>query len=375
MSAHDLGADQNGSKGRAISHISTQLVALPLAEPIKHPFMGARTQKATLIVQVHTADGAVGFGYVSIESVRLVRAVQGIITELEPALKGQDVTRRNFLFERMWNMTVDLLHDGATNLALSAIDIALWDLAGKLAGMPLWRLLGGYRDEVPAYASWALWRHHDSARLEIDAAKIVEQGYKGMKLRMGSRPYAEDMARARLVRETVGPDINIMVDALWSMTAIEAVKIARGLGELGYTWLEEPVREGDFAGLAKVRAEQALPIAAGERISRLAQIETLVPNIDHAILDVAHLGGITPWLKAANAIEGHNLPLSAHSHAHVHMHLLAAVRCGAWIEFMPWLDAIFVDPPTPKNGMLKLGEKPGLGLELDHAAIERYTVK
>jgi len=366
--------DNAALKGRAIDRITTQLVALPLAEPIKHPFMGARTQKATLLVQVHTADGAVGLGYVSIESVRLVRAVEAIVKELEPALKGLDATRRNFIFERMWNMTVDLLHDGASNLALSAIDFALWDLAGKLANMPLWRLLGGYRTEVPAYASWALWRHHDADRLAVDAAKIVAAGYKGMKLRMGNRPYAEDMARARLVRETVGPDVHIMVDALWSMTAIEAVRIARGLGELGYTWLEEPVREGDFAGLAKVRAEQALPIAAGERISRLAQVETLVPHIDHAILDVAHLGGITPWLKAVAAIEGHNLPLSAHSHAFVHLHLLAATRCGAWIEYMDWLDAIFVDPPTPVNGMLQMSEKPGLGLELDLAAVRRFAV-
>ena len=360
--------------GRAIERIVTRLVALPLDEPIKHPFLGARTRKATLVVQIHTADGALGLGYCSIESVRLVRAVEGIIRELEPGLLGQDATRRAFLFERMWNMTVDLLHDGAANLALAALDTALWDLTGKLAGMPLWRLLGGYRTEVPAYASWALWRHHDNDRVVRDAAAIAAAGYTGMKLRMGNRPYAEDMLRARLVREAVGPKVNIMVDALWSMSAIEAVRIAEGLGELGYTWFEEPVREGDFAGLAKVRAAQALPVAAGERVSRLAQIETLVPCIDHAILDVAHLGGITPWLKAAAAIEGHNLPLSAHSHAYLHMHLLAATRVGAWIEYMPWLDAIFVDPPAPVNGMLVLGEKPGLGLEIDEAAMTRYAV-
>ena len=358
-----------------IERIVTRVVALPLDEPIKHPFMGARTKKSTLLVQVYTTDGDFGLGYVSIESVGLVRAVESIIREMEKPLQGQDGLCRAFLFERMWNMTVDLLHDGASNLAIAAIDIALWDLCGKRAGLPLWKMLGGFRDQVPAYASWTLWRHHDKARLEKDAAAIVASGYKAMKLRMGNRPIAEDLSRAKLVRDTVGPDIHIMVDALWGCTGIEGVQMARGLGELGYTWLEEPVREGDFEGLAKVRAAQALPIAAGERISRVAHLETLVPCVDHVILDTLHLGGFTPWLKAVAALDTHNLPISAHGNPYLHTHLLASVRTGAWIEFMPWLDELFVDPPAPRNGMMALGNKPGLGLELNEATIRKFEVK
>ena len=269
---------------------------------------------------------------------------------------------------------VDVLHDGASNLALAAIDMALWDWCGKQAKMPLWKMLGGFRDKLPAYASWQLWRHHDLKRLEKDAGEFAAAGYKGMKLRMGNRPLAEDLERARLVRKTVGDNVEIMVDALWGCSAHEGALMARGLGELNYTWLEEPVREGDFAGLAKVRAEQALPIAAGERISRVAQIEQLVPCIDHAILDVVHLGGITQWLRAATALDTHNLPISAHAHPYVHMHLLAAVRNGAWIEFMPWMEAIFNDPPVPVDGFIHMKDKPGLGLELNEAAMKRFSV-
>lgn len=358
-----------------IDRFVMRLVALPLDEPIKHPFMGARTQKATLVLQVYTTDGDFGLGYASIESIGLLRAVESVIGELERALKGQDALRRAFLYDRMWNMTVDILHDGASNLALAAIDMALWDLCGKRANQPLWKLLGGYRDQVPAYASWTLWRHHDKARLEKDAAAIVASGYKAMKLRMGNRPLAEDLDRARLIREVVGPDVHIMVDALWAMQGIEGAQMARGLGELNYAWLEEPVREGDFAGLAKVRAAQALPIAAGERVSRVEQLEQLIPCVDHVILDAVHLGGITQWQKAAARLDMHNLPLSAHGHPYLHMQLLGGVRIGAWVEFMAWMSDLFVDPPEPKNGMIQLGNAPGLGLELDEKAITRFAVK
>jgi L-alanine-DL-glutamate epimerase-like enolase superfamily enzyme len=355
-----------------IDRLVMRRVALPLDEPIKHPFMGARTQKATLVLQVYTRDGDFGLGYASIESAQLLRSVESIIVELERGLKGQDALMRGFLYDRMWNLTVDLLHEGAVNLALAAIDMALWDLTGRRAGQPLWKLLGGYRDSVPAYASWTLWRHHDLARLERDAQAIVDAGYRAMKLRMGHRPLAEDLVRARRVREVVGPDVEIMVDALWALQAIDGVRMAHALGELNYTWLEEPVREGDWAGLAKVRAAQALPIAAGERVSRLEQLERLFPCVDHVILDAVHLGGITPWQRAVAQVDAQNLPLSAHGHPYLHLQLLGGARTGAWLEFMPWMSALFVDPPAPRNGKVALGETPGLGLTLNEETMSRF---
>lgn len=253
--------------------------------------------------------------------------------------------------------------------------MALWDICGKQAGQPLWKLLGGFRDQQPVYASWTLWRHQDNDRLQSEAAMLVQRGHRSMKLRLGGgRTLAQDQERAALVREVVGPDVAIQVDALWGLTATEGVRMARMLGELGYAWLEEPVREGDFAGLAQVRAAQALPIAAGERTSRVALLKDLIPSVDHVILDAHHLGGITPWMKAALELETLNLPISTHSHPFVHMHLLASVRTGAWVEYMPWWDALFLDPPQPRDGAFHLGDAPGLGLEIDEAAVKRFAV-
>ena len=359
-----------------IERIVTRVVAVPLDEPILNPFLGSRTQFATLLVEVHTSDGASGFGYASIESVRMVRAVQSIIEDLEVLIKGMDPLRRAQVYEHMWRSTVDLLHDGAVNLALTANDVALWDLCGKLANQPLWKLLGGFRQRQPVYASWTLWRHHDNDRLQADAAKLVASGHRAMKLRLGGgRKLADDRVRAKLVRDAVGPDVAIMVDALWGLTATEGVRMANMLGELDYAWLEEPVREGDFEGLAHVRQTRALPIAAGERISRMALLKNLLPAIDHVILDAHHLGGITPWLRAAAEVENWNIPVSAHSHPLVHSHLLASIRLGAWVEYMPWWDALFIDPPQPVNGAFEMSEKPGLGLVIDEQAVARFLVK
>jgi L-alanine-DL-glutamate epimerase-like enolase superfamily enzyme len=361
-------------RASTIERIDTRIVSVPLPEPIRHPFLGARTKFSSLLLEVHTSDGLTGFGYASIESVRLVSAIDAIMQELAPLLRGLDATRSELVWERMYNLTVDILHDGAANLAMTAIDTALWDIAGKRAGMPLWKMLGGYRESVDTYASWTLWRHMSNAELERETRALVDQGYRAMKLRLGGgRSLAEDRVRARVVREVAGADAVLLVDALWGMTATDGVAYARMLGELGYAWFEEPVREGDFTGLARVRHAQALPIAAGERISRVSHVAQLLPCVDHAILDAHHLGGITPWLKAAAIVEAANLPISAHSHPLVHVHLLAAKRMGAWLEYMPWWNALFIDPPTPRNGVIAMSEAPGLGLTLDRRAVEKYA--
>lgn len=358
-----------------IERIDTHLVRTPLPESIPHPFLGARTQLASLIVLVHTKDGCTGFGYVYGESLRQMSAVERIVRDLEPALRGVDGLRREFLFNRMWNLTVDLLHEGAATLAISAIDIALWDICGKQAGQPLWRLLGGFREEVPAYASQGLWRHYTIDELETTAVKMVADGFRAMKLRLGNRPIGEDVERALVVRRAVGPDVAIMTDALWGYSPTEAIRLARAMAEAGVdlAWLEEPVREGDFTGLARVRDAEILPVAGGERLSSAAAVTRLPSAVDHAILDVHHLGGITPWIKAAAVLETANLPISSHAAPEIHAQLLGAYRTGAWIEHFPWWDELFEEPLKPVNGMLKLSEKPGLGVAVSKEGLTRLA--
>jgi L-alanine-DL-glutamate epimerase-like enolase superfamily enzyme len=361
-----------------IERIETHLVATPLDPPIVHPFLGARTRFVSLVVEVHTTGGPSGYGYVTGESPRQMAAVGQIVADLGDRLidSGMDARRSAAIYERMWNWTVDLLHEGAATLALAAIDIALWDIKGKAAGEPLWRLLGGMRDTVPAYASETLWRHMSLAEIEAAGTGLVARGFDAMKLRLGNRPISEDVERAVALRRAVGPDVRIMTDALWAMRADEAIRLARALSDsdADIFWFEEPMRDGDWSGLARVRDAGIMTVAGGERVSSITQIPQLVGAVDHAILDVHHIGGITPWLKAAAMLDAADLPISVHIVPEVQAHLVASQRTGAWVEYMQWWDALYEEPLRASGGLLTLPTKPGLGLALSRGALKALRI-
>lgn len=359
-----------------IRRIETHLAATPLDPPIRHPFLGARTRFVSLVVLVEAGDGLTGFGYVTGESPRQMAAVGKIVEDLAERLTGEDALTRGRLYELMWNWTVDLLHEGAATLALAAIDIALWDIGAKHAGEPLWRMLGGHRRTVPAYASHSLWRHFSIDELQDAGAAIVAQGFDAMKLRLGGRPIEEDVERAVALRRAVGPDVRIMTDALWGFRADEAIRLARRIAdsEADLYWFEEPVRDGDWDGLRRVRDQGLLTVAGGERVSSLRQVRDLAASVDHAILDVHHIGGITPWLKAAALLDIADLPISVHVAPEIQAPLVAAQRTGAWIEYMTWWDELFEAPLVCEGGRITLGDAPGLGLEVSRTALARLQI-
>lgn len=365
--------------GFPIERVETHLIATPLVPPIVHPFLGARTRFVSLIVLVHTKGGPTGFGYMTGESPRQMAAIGKIVEDLADRMiaDGTDARNSAYFYERMWNWTVDLLHEGAATLAISALDIALWDIKGKAADEPLWRLLGGARQTVPAYASESLWRHFTIAELEEAGAALVARGFDAMKLRLGNRPIVEDVERAVALRRAVGPNVKIMTDVLWAARPDEAIRLARAMqdSDADLFWFEEPVRDGDWPGLARVRDHTVLTVAGGERVSTLSQLHDLVRSVDHAILDVQHIGGITPWLKAAAVLDIADLPISVHIVPEVQSHLVASQRTGAWVEYMPWWDALYEQPLHVEGGRLTLSDQPGLGLEPSRKALRELRVE
>ena len=358
-----------------IERIDTRVVYIPFAKPVKHPYLGFRTKNSLLIIEVRTSDGCTGLGLVSIESADQIAAIALIIKGLEPALKGADPLRREMLYDRMRGLTVDLLRDGAANLALTGIDMALWDIFGKQADMPLWKLLGGFRDKVPAYSAESLWRHQDAKEVATEGEALVKRGHRAMKLRTGARPIAEDVERARVLREAVGPDVILMTDVLWGCQPQEAIALANAIAPYNFAWFEEPVREGDWAGLKRVRDRSPIPVAAGERISRVQMVEDLIDSVDHAIIDVHHIGGITPWRTVAAALGARGMPISGHSFHEVNCQLVASVPTGGWAEYASRRERLFKVRPEFKDGMLHMADAPGIGLELDESEIVRLAGK
>jgi L-talarate/galactarate dehydratase len=266
---------------------------------------------------------------------------------------------------------------GMLSMAISTLDIALWDAAGKMLGQPLCRLLGGYRDRVRTYASDALWYSLPLEVLKDSARQHVSRGFEILKLRLGheARPEGE-AARVRAVREAVGPQVQIMVDAAESWTPSQAMPAARALQEAGIVWLEDPVDHRDLAALAQISSALDIPVAGGEHLYGLDPFQKTfeVRALDIAIIDLARVGGITPWMKVAALAEARGIPVAGHVIPEVHVHLLSAIPNGHLVEYMPRSEPIFKTRLALQDGHLVAPKAPGLGVELDEAAFERFRV-
>jgi L-alanine-DL-glutamate epimerase-like enolase superfamily enzyme len=331
-----------------------------------------------------TDAGLEGFGLAYAFNDSQISSLKASIDDLEDVVIGQDISR--------WAATWKDLHTALKHTgqwggyginAIGAIDIAFWDLRAKALQLPLARLLGGFRDKVPAYASNWLWAFLSIDELQEQAASLVKEGHRAMKMKMGGKTLKENVERFRSVREAVGDDIDIMVEGHWSWTVPEAIRMARALEPFNPYWLEDPVglHNGDTcledtAALAQVAAAVDVPIAAGETFSTKYGFRRIVEDkaVDIVIVDVLRAGGITEWMKIAALIEAYNLPVVSHCLHDISVHMIAGIPNGLMVEYMPWWDIIYQEPPRVIDGYLEISDNPGIGLELDPEVIARHRI-
>jgi L-alanine-DL-glutamate epimerase-like enolase superfamily enzyme len=241
----------------------------------------------------------------------------------------------------------------------------------------LYRLLGGYRDRLPAYASDRLWYSLAPEELAESASQHVALGFRAVKLRLGKEavPGAE-AHRVHAVRRAVGADIRILVDATESWDRAGATHTGRLLQEAGIAWLEDPLHHQDLTGLSQLAEMLDIPIAGGEHLYDLAAFKAVLQQraVDIAIIDLARVGGITPWRRIAALAQAYQVPVCGHVIPEIHVHLLAAIPHAFMVEYVPRSAAILREMPALVDGYLVAPRAPGLGLELDEAAVKRYRV-
>jgi L-talarate/galactarate dehydratase len=331
-----------------------------------------------VLSRVFTDEGIQGIGFAVATRPALVKALALTAEELGKELVGMNVLGIEAARARMERAGGWVGPGGMLSMAIATLDIALWDAIGKTLGQPLYRLLGGYRDRVQAYASDALWYSLPIDALQHSAQHHVSQGYNTLKLRLGheDRPEGE-VARVQAVQEAVGPDVQIMVDAAESWNEVQAMAAGRALQEAGIVWLEDPVSHQNLAGLAHLAQALNVPIAAGEHLYGLDPFQKTFDarSIDIAIIDLARVGGITPWMKVAAMAEARGIPVAGHVIPEVHVHLLSAAPNGYLVEYMPRSEPIFKTRLKLEEGHLLAPQSPGLGVELDEAACEKYRVQ
>ena len=351
-----------------------------LQVPVDRPYTaGGRSVDANwhVLARITTSDGVQGAGYIVYPRRDLMTVIGAAARELGEHLLGASVLEPEDAWERLARRGDWVGPGGLLHCALAPLDIALWDAAGKTVGQPVFRLLGGYRDRVPTYASDGLWYSLSPAELAASAARHVGNGFRAVKLRLGKEAEPEAEARrVHAVREAVGPEVRIMVDATESWSLARAKRAGRVLEDAGIAWLEDPVHHLDVAGLAQLASALEVPVAAGEHLYHLQAFRSLLEAhaVDVVIIDLARVGGITPWRKVAALAQAYQIPVCGHVVPEIQAHLLAAVPNGLLVEYVPRSAGILQAMPLVENGELIVPQAPGLGLPLDEDAIRRYTV-
>jgi L-alanine-DL-glutamate epimerase-like enolase superfamily enzyme len=360
-----------------IQQVRINLVRLPLEESLvgAPPMLGMLREFLT--VQIQTDDGLEGIGVTTFGG-KIVRTLKSALEEFGELIKGEDPLRTEQVTAKLRAASAPCGPGGVAALAISAIDIALWDIRGKAFGVPLARLLGGLRDRVPAYASGALARTTPADKLERAAAALVEKGYSQIKTQMAVEGLnaAQEVERIRLVRGAVGPDTNLMVDINQRWSVHEAISIGLQIEDLRLGWLEDATRCDDYQGLAEIARALATPICAGEYLYGIEPHRQTMTHhaVDIVMIDLLRAGGVTQWMKIAGMAEAFNKPVASHLLPEIHVHLVAAVPNGLVVEYMPWTWRLFDNPPMQEKGEMKMPSAAGLGLRFAPDLFDKYGI-
>jgi L-alanine-DL-glutamate epimerase-like enolase superfamily enzyme len=359
----------------------TKMTTTALAVPLKYP-VGSANQKLRkfvnpVIVELTTDEGVDGFGIAFAYNNYQVKSLKYCIDDLEDIIIGQNIFRWAEAWQKLFDGTKHMGHRGYGIYALSAIDSAIWVLKSKALQVPLSHLLGGYRERVPAYASYLLFRNWSIEELKRDAADLKALGFQKLKMNMGDKSFKEEIERYEAVKETVGEDVDILVDVNWAWGINDAIKMGQALAERNVYWLEDPLTSEDLHQLSILVDRLDVPIAVGETFSTKHEFRRILENnaADVLIVDIQRVGGISEWMKVATLAQAWNLPIASHIFNDFSVHLVAAVPNGLIVEYMPWWDKIYINPPEVKDGYMEVPKKPGVGFDLNREAMKRFEIK
>jgi L-alanine-DL-glutamate epimerase-like enolase superfamily enzyme len=367
-----------------IASVTLSSVTLPLGTGISDAkvLTGRQrpmTEVAFLFAEITTESGhdGVGFSY----SKRAGGPAQfAHAREVAPDLIGEDPSDIGRLWTKLVWAGASVGRSGAATQALAAIDVALWDLKAKRAGLPLAKLLGAHRDSVRCYNTSGGFLHEAIEQVLDNATRTLESGVGGIKIKVGQPDRAEDLRRVRALREHVGDRVPVMVDANQQWDRPTAMRVGRALEEFDLVWIEEPLDAYDAEGHAALARALDTPVASGEMLTSVAEHRELLRHgaVDILQPDAPRIGGITQFLRLATLAEDRGVALAPHFAMEIHVHLAAAYPLEPWVEHFDWLYPLFPERLEIRDGRMHLSERPGLGVSISEQArawtVERETV-
>jgi L-rhamnonate dehydratase len=364
-----------------------RVTATPLNVPLHISLAGIERTSSleACVVEVETDGGMTGHGLAAITRETVIAEIVNRV--IAPAIKGEDPLANELIWDKLYWALMPRGQTGLAAQALSAVDIALWDIKGKAFGQPVWRLLGGARQRVPLYATFG-FNFFDREQLAAAAKLWVSYGYRRLKMVVGhealrrreTRPMMEviqeDAARVRAVRESVGPDVELYIDANCSLDLYHATRLAELVKPYRISFFEEPLTQNDALQMAQLRRATGMPLACGQNEGLIFRFRDLLMHeaVDYVQPNVVSSGGFTQCAKIAGLAAAFNVPLANGGAWQYHnMHLQAGLANGGLVEMHYLADELYKQIyrglPTPKDGWLTLPDTAGLGFEPDHDAI------
>ncbi|QQQ62338.1 L-talarate/galactarate dehydratase [Paenarthrobacter ureafaciens] len=357
-----------------VRHVKLSTARLPLALPISDAkvFTGRQkpmTEVVFLFAEITTEQGHSGLGF-SYSKRAGGPAQYAHAKEVAQGLIGEDPNDSGKIYAKLLWAGASVGRSGVATQALAAVDIALYDLKAKRAGLPLANLLGSYRDSVRTYNTSGGFLNATLDEVKARATQSIEEGIGGIKIKVGLPDSKEDLRRVAGVREHIGWDVPLMVDANQQWDRATALRMGRQLEEFNLIWIEEPLDAYDFEGHAHLAQVLDTPIATGEMLASVAEHKGLINANGCDIIqpDAPRVGGITQFLRLATLADERGLGLAPHFAMEIHLHLAAAYPTEPWVEHFDWLDPLFEERLETKDGRMIVPDRPGLGVTLSEQA-------
>jgi mandelate racemase len=352
-----------------IRALQTRAVAAPLARPLRTA-SGTIPESPLLLLDVTSEQGPVGRAYIFAYTTLTLRALKSFLDDLAEVVSGQSA-HPAFMYDHLVERFRLMGRQGLVGMALSGLDMALWDLQGRAQNRPVVELLGGQATPVSAYDSFGVV---DPVADGDALRRSVEQGFRAIKIKIGVGDLTWDIANVAGVRDIIGPDVRLMVDYNQSLTATEAVRRIDALARFDLTWIEEPVPAEDLAGHALVRAGSRVPIQTGENwwFGHDMAHALDAGACDYCMPDLMKIGGVTGWVRSMGQAEAASVPVSSHLFIEASAHVLPVTPGAQYLEYLDLAGAVLATPSMLVDGTVT-AQGPGLGMAWDEAAVRRYA--
>ena len=353
----------------------TSVDSFVLTVPTPKPMALNYAQQKLVVAEISTNEGISGLGYSLVFGGGGAEAVHAYLqTRLAPVLIGEDPLFVERLWERMFRADMGIKKQGVAAYALSALDIGLWDIAGKAAGLPLYKLWGAVTDRIPAYGSGG-WSKYSEKELIAEAEKYAALGCKHYKMKIHHPDPHENRKRVEAVRRALGEGVRMMVDVNQRLDVLANIRQAKALEDFDLVWYEEPVLADDVAACAEVARAIRIPVATGENNYTRFEFRELVERraARYLMPDVCRANGFSETLRIGHLAASHQVAVAPHVVHELSLHVVGALSNGFLVEFIDWTPPdLFEDMPACRDGHFRIPERPGHGMALARGAKEKY---